>query len=89
MFESLKFYCISNHAKVWFCCISGSTHLRRVESSASALWTGLLLIAGCLVSFYYYYANSVDPDQTPRSVASALSALLPNYPFGCFQTEIK
>ena len=39
-------------------------------------------LAGCLVSFYYYYVfteiivfntNSLDPDQMPHSVASDLS----------------
>ena len=35
------------------------------------------------------YANSGDPDQTPRSVASALgSALFANYPFRDLQTTM-
>ena len=29
------------------------THLRRVDSSTTTLWTGLFPTAGCLVSFYY------------------------------------
>ena len=46
-------------------------------------------MAGCLVRFYYHgfieipvsNAKSVDPDQTSRSVASALSTLFANIPF--------
>ena len=56
------------------------THLCRVDSSTTTLWTDLFQIAGCLISFYCYYvieipvfnANSVDTDQTPRSAASGL-----------------
>ena len=32
------------------------THLRWVDSSTTTLWTGLFTIAGCLISFYYYYS---------------------------------
>ena len=31
------------------------THLRRVDSCTTALWTHLFPIAGRPVSFYYYY----------------------------------
>ena len=58
-----------------------STHLRPVDHSTTILWTGLFLVAGCLVSFYYFFvlkkflflnANSVDPDQAPRFTSSDL-----------------
>ena len=64
------------------------THLRRMDSSTTALRTGLLSTAECMVSFYYncfikipvFNANIADPDQTQRSVASDLdSALFANY----------
>ena len=57
------------------------THLCRVDSSSLCLWIGPFAIADCVVSFlllpYYieipvFNANSVDPDQTPRSAASDL-----------------
>ena len=58
------------------------THLCRVDPSTSRLWTGPFSIEG--VSGYplllpnfneipVLNANSVDPDQTPRSAASDLS----------------
>ena len=31
------------------------THLHQMDSSTTTLWTVLFPIAGCLVSFYYYY----------------------------------
>ena len=31
------------------------THFHQVDSSTITLWTSLFPIAGCLVSFYYYY----------------------------------
>ena len=52
-----------------------------MNSSTTTLWTGIFQIAGCLVSFYYYYAlkeipvvnaNNVEPDQMPYSAASDL-----------------
>ena len=55
------------------------THLHRMDSSTTTLWTTLFPTAGCLVSTYYYVlykflvlnANRVYPDQT-RFVASDL-----------------
>ena len=54
-----------------------------MESSTSCLWSGPFPIKGLSDFFFYYYhlyfieitvfnANSVDPDQTPRSAASDL-----------------
>ena len=52
-----------------------------MDSSTTTLWTGLFPKAGCLVSFYDYYAlkkisvcnaTCVESDQTPHSVASDL-----------------
>ena len=58
---------------------SGLTHLCRVDSSTITLWTGPFPIEGIFVIFTIaiFYRNSclqksVDPDQTPRSVASDL-----------------
>ena len=51
------------------------THLRRMDSSASTLLTGLFPKADCLVSFYYsrFIEISVfNPDQMQRSVVSYL-----------------
>ena len=31
------------------------THLHRLDSSTTTLWTDLFPIAGCLISFYHYY----------------------------------
>ena len=52
------------------------THLCLVESSTSSLWRGPIPVERSLVSFFLllpcfieipvFYANSVDPDQTPR-----------------------
>ena len=62
------------------------THLHRVDSSTTTLWTVLFPIKDFC---YYYYvlqkfpvfnANSVDPDQTPRIVASNLCLQFANYP---------
>ena len=67
------------------------THLRRMDSSTTDFWTGLFLIAGCLVCFYHYYiysknpvfnANNVDLDQTPQS------ALCARYTFRGLQTKM-
>ena len=51
------------------------THFLQVDSSTTALWTGLYPVAGCLVSLYYCFieitvfnANSVDPAQMPHSM---------------------
>ena len=53
------------------------THLCRVDFSTLTLWTGSFSLYG--VSFYYFHvllkylnANSVDPEQTPRSATSDL-----------------
>ena len=51
-----------------------------MDSSTTTLWTSLFPIAGCQVSFYFYYvyrnfklnANSVDSDLMPHYVASDL-----------------
>ena len=57
------------------------THLRRVDSSTAALWTdplpiegvsGLFLSLLCFIEIPLFNANKVNPDQMPRSVASAL-----------------
>ena len=32
-----------------------ATHLRRVDSSTTALWTRLFPTAGCMVILYFYY----------------------------------
>ena len=57
------------------------THLCRVDSSTITLWTGpfpaegvsgLLLLLPYFINISVFNANSVDPDQTPRSVASDL-----------------
>ena len=57
------------------------THLCRIDSSTSTLWTGLFPIQGCLVSFLLLpcligaselNANIVDPEQMPQSAASDL-----------------
>ena len=57
------------------------THLLRMDSSTSTLWTGPLPIEGvsvkslllpCFIEFPVLNTNSVDPNQTPRSVASDL-----------------
>ena len=43
-------------------CFPSLTHLHRVDSSTTTLWTYLFQIAGCLVSFCYYriYPKYVD-----------------------------
>ena len=52
-----------------------------MDSSTVTLWTRSFQYKDCPVSFYFYHslkeiavlnANSLDPDQTPRSVASDL-----------------
>ena len=51
------------------------THLHRVDSSTTTLWSGLFPIAGCLVSFItlcvmkipIINANNVEPDQMQQS----------------------
>ena len=57
------------------------THLRRVDSSTTTLWTGLFptacvklvfIINICFIEIPVVNANSEDPDQTPRSAASDL-----------------
>ena len=57
------------------------THLCRVDSFILTRWTGSFPYKGCPVSFILLpcfiviailNANSVDPDQTPRSAASDL-----------------
>ena len=57
------------------------THLCRVDSSTSTLWTDPLPVEGvvdsflllpCCIEICLFNANSVDSDQTPRSVASDL-----------------
>ena len=59
--------------------VSGLTRLCRVDSSTSALWTGIFPVEGCLFTVYYQFyrnscsvliANSVDHDQTARSTVS-------------------
>ena len=65
--------------------VDSLTHLCRMDSSTTTVWTGLYPIAGCLVGNYYYYffkieipvfnAYSVNPDQTPHSAASDLGLL--------------
>ena len=61
--------------------IRNLTHLCRVDSSNSTLWTdtfpisgvsGWFLLLSCFVGVAEVNANSVDPDQTPRSAASDL-----------------
>ena len=57
------------------------THLCRVDSSTLTLWPGPFPVKGvsgwfvllpCFTEIPVLYANSVDPDQTPRSAASDL-----------------
>ena len=70
-----------------FVSLNRLTHLRRVDSSTTTLWTGLFPIAGCMVSFYLFIENSVfnpnsiDPHQTPRSAASDLGLHCLTNPF--------
>ena len=62
--------------------ISVLTYVRRVDSSTLNFWTDSFQYKECLVSFSKVLpcfkaisvlnANSVDPDQTPRSAASDL-----------------
>ena len=58
---------------------SDLTHLCRLDSSTFTLWTDPFLIEGpsgyflllpCFTEIHVLNANSADPDQTPRSVAS-------------------
>ena len=66
-----------------------------MDSSTTILWTRLFPIAGCFISFYYYFieipvfnANSVDPDQMPLSAVSDLGLhCLPVTFFGGFPTK--
>ena len=57
------------------------THLCRVDSSISTIWTGpfsieglycYLLLLPWFIRCSVFNANNVDPDQTPRSAASDL-----------------
>ena len=51
------------------------TNLRRMDSSTSTLLTGPFLIEKIVKIFYkmsVFSANSIDQDQTPRSMASDL-----------------
>ena len=59
---------------------SGFTHLCRLDSATSTFWTDPFPIKGmyrfllppCFIEISVFNTHSVDPDQTPRSVASDL-----------------
>ena len=60
------------------------THLYQVDSSTLTLWTGpgrfpiygtsgQFLLSPCFIEITVFNANSVDPDQTPRSGSTLIN----------------
>ena len=82
--QQFSIFVVANVLAVVLLVLIELTHLCRVESSRSSLWTGpfptegvsgKLLSFPCFIEIPLFSTNSVDPDQTPRSVTSDLSLL--------------